>query len=56
MSGHEDFLEHSISVVILSRNEVEAKNPYDDMDKGIVPGILRRSAPQNDIVRFKERI
>jgi hypothetical protein len=39
--------------VILSRSEEEAKNPYDETDIGIVPGILRRVAPQNDMMRIK---
>jgi hypothetical protein len=37
-----------MSVVILSRSEVEAKNPSDKTDKSIVLGIFQRSAPQND--------
>jgi hypothetical protein len=39
-------------IVILSRSEEEAKNPYDETDNSIVLGILRRSAPQNDTINF----
>lgn len=36
-------------MVILSRSGTEAKNPYEEANKGRVSGILRRYAPQNDI-------
>ncbi len=36
------------TIVILSWSNAEAKNPYDEANKGILPGILRRFAPQND--------